>query len=262
MPIGILNLTNLSILDLSKNNITKLHRSLGNLKLTQVILNDNQLGQSIRQKDWDWLEGDNIRRSLHVLIISRNGLKNLPSSIFNCSEIRFLDMSWNEITRIPFAIKQLKYLRLFNISHNALISLPYSIVKTRFDLIDLSANQFPHQKEINRIILYMHRELSRQQYRAPSLLELSARTVIKHQLHYMIQNVPQILKDVLSNSPLCVSCGVICFDLPVFRNITLIQLRCKEKITSDNASNFPADGPFCSRSCQDLVGLKFSVNLI
>lgn len=71
MPIGVLNLTNLSSLDLSRNNITKLPKALGNLKLSKLVLNDNKLGESTNRRDWDWLSGENICRSISFLSFSR-----------------------------------------------------------------------------------------------------------------------------------------------------------------------------------------------
>lgn len=256
MPIGILNLTNLSSLDMSKNNITKLPKALGNLRLTKLILSENKLGESLNFRDWEWLNGENIRQSLGCLSISRNNMKFIPSSVFKCTGITSLDMSYNEITRIPFAIKLMKQLRLFYVNNNQLSSLPYTITKPFFDMIELSANKFPSQATVNSIIRESYQEISTQyQYRAPSLLELAARTVIKRQIPFMSHNIPHIIKEILFHSPLCANmkCEAMCFDRDIFSSINLIQLSAKAITTSDNAKHFNVDGPFCSRACEKVT---------
>jgi LRR-repeat protein 1 len=259
MPIGILNLTNLSTLDLSRNSITKLPKALGNLRLTKLILSENKLGDSTNFRDWDWLNSDNIKRSLGFLSISKNNLKFIPSAVLKCTGITHLDMSHNAIVRIPFAIKLMKQLRLFYVNNNELTSLPYTIIKPNFDMIELSANRFPSQTTAYEIIRGSHQEISNQhQYRAPSLLELTARTVIKRQIPFMSHNIPHIIKEILFHSPLCANskCEAMCFDVNIFSNINLIQLSAKTITTSDNAKHFIADGPFCSRACEKATHRK------
>lgn len=262
MPIGVLNLTNLTSLDLSNNKMIKLPKPLGNLKLSQLNLNDNNFGESAHLKDWDWINGDNIRRNLTCLSISRNALKFIPANIFKCSGITNLDASFNLITKIPFAIKLMNQLRTLNLSSNKLTSLPYTIVKPFFDIIDLSCNQFPSENKIREIILKSHKDMVSHRYRAPSLLELSSRTVIKYKIPFMSHNLPLIIKEILFHSPLCANskCEVLCFDMKIFEDINLIQLNSKQKITSDNASYFNSDGPFCSRSCSQKVFTKLFRN--
>lgn len=258
MPIGILNLTNLTSLDLSNNKVTRIPKPLGNLKLNKLILSDNKLGDSVQLKDWDWINGENLRRSLTCLSITRNGLKFIPASIFKCVGITNLDASFNEITKIPFAIKLMSQLRTLNLSNNKLSSLPYTIIKPWFDMIDLSSNQFPSEANVREIIQTSHKEMTIHHYRAPSLLELSSRTVIKHKIPFMSHNLPLIIKEILFHSPLCSNskCEVLCFDMKIFDNINLVQLNSKQRVTSDNASYFNADGPFCSRSCSQKVFTK------
>lgn len=262
MPIGILNLSNLTTLDLSNNKLTKLPKHLGNLKLNKLILANNKLGDSNLLKDWDWVSGENMRRTLTCLSITRNGLKFILASIFKCARISNLDASCNEVTQIPFAIKLMSQLKTLNLSNNKLSSLPYTIIKPFFEIIDLSSNCFPSEANIQEIIHTSHKEMSTHHYRAPSLLELSSRAAIKHKIPFMSHNLPPIIKDILFHSPLCSNskCEVLCFDMKIFKNINLIQLNSKQRITSDNASYFNSDGPFCSRSCSQNVFTKLFRN--
>lgn len=250
MPIGILNLTNLTILDLSNNCITQLHKSLGNLKISKLVLNKNNLGESILAKDWEWLTGETLKRSLTFLNISNNKLKFISSNVFKCFELAHLDISFNEIARIPFAIGQMKRLKILNINNNSLESLPYTIIKPRFDLVDLSSNRLPSQEKAVRIIKQSLSESNfRPEHKRPSLLELCARTIIKQQIPFRDLLIPTILKEILVHSPICANCEVLCFEAEIFKNINLIQLNTKQRVTSDNADSFPADGPFCSGRC-------------
>lgn len=263
MPIGILNLTSLNHLNLANNRISRLPKALGNLKLSSITLDDNQLGDSVHASDWDWLKGDTLSQHLTSFVISRNKLKYLPPNVFKCLRLGTLDASFNEISRIPFAIKGMTHLKFLSLNNNNLASLPYTIVKPRFDMIDLSNNKFMPAADTEVVIQQSHQSLSSLQYRAPSLLEISSRAVIKHRIPYMYQLIPPIIKDILFHSPLCANskCEVLCFDMEIHQNINWVSLNCKQRITSDNAKHFVADGPFCSKSCSDKTKLLCSQRL-
>jgi LRR-repeat protein 1 len=252
MPIGILNLTNLSFLDLSKNQITKLHKSLGNLRLTKLVLSDNKFGESNNINDWDWMNGENIRRSLVTLNLSNNQLKSTPAKLFMFTELTNLDLCSNEISKLPHAIKQMKQLRIINLSKNLLKTFPYTITKLQLDSVDLSSNHLPTYQKCFEIIRESHQNLNELNYRAPTLLELAARQIIKKQIPFMHHNIPLILKDILIYSPLCSNskCELLCFDMKILQNVNLIRLRANTIISSNFEKHFVADGPFCSRSCQ------------
>lgn len=253
MPIGILNLTNLLFLDLTKNKISKLPKALGNLKLVKLVLNENMLGESPHLRDWEWINCVNIRCSLVTLSISRNRLKFVPSNLCKLASLVNMDLSFNDFERIPFSIMQLKQLKILNLSNNMLSSLPYTINKLKLDLIDLSMNKLLSESTGLQVIRESHNELSRQiEYRASCLLDIAARTVIKHQIPFMNHNIPLIVKEILFHSPVCANakCESLSFEMSIVRNINLIELNSKQTVTSDNAKLFAADGPFCSRSCQ------------
>jgi Leucine rich repeat len=256
MPIGILNLTNLTTLDLSQNAITKLPKALGRLKLFSLNLSGNKMGESRGTIDWSWLDGDNIRRSLSQINMSNNGLAFISSSLLKCSAITQIDLSSNEITRLPFSIKQAQTLKELNLSHNKLKSLPCTITRLHLSMIDLSCNLFP--SDLHQAVLDGHREIRQFPFRISTLLELSSRTVMKHQIPFMSHNIPMILKEILFNSPFCSNskCERMCFDMEIHNCISLIQLNSHRKVTSDNASHFPADGPFCSRKCAEVMNKR------
>lgn len=253
MPIGILNLTNLSQLDLSDNKITKIHKSLGNLRLSKLIVTKNQLGESTNIRDWDWMNGENLQKSLKNLSLSQNSLEFIPPALFKLTELTSLDLSVNKICQLSFAFKQLKQLKTLNLSQNSIASLPYTIVKLNLQSVELSSNPLPSRSKCLEVIRESHQNLAEIDYRAPSLLELSARKVIARQIPFIHKNIPLILKDILIYSPLCCNtkCELLCFDMKIFRNVNLIQLRANTLITSNREQLFAANGPFCSRACQN-----------
>ena len=259
MPIGILNLSSLNSLDLTNNNIQKLPKPLGRLRLSKLILNENFLGEAVALKDWDWLFGDNLRKSLTCLSIAKNKLKFIPINVVQCKNIVQLDVSFNEIRSVPFAVKEMSQLRSFNISNNQISSLPYTFIKLWLDEIDLSQNPLQVSPEV--ALGDAFREVFRHQFqiRASTLLELSANAIIKHRVPYASHNIPLICKDIITYSPLCANskCEALCFDRNIFRNVTLIELNAKKRLTNANQRQFNADGPFCSLSCGRVVFKKF-----
>lgn len=252
MPIGILNLTNLVSLDLSQNKMTKLHKSLGNLRLSKLIVSKNLLGESTNIKDWDWMDGENLRKSLKNLSLSNNTLAFVPATLFKLTELSTLDLSFNQISQLSFAFKQMKQLRTLDLGNNQINSFPYTITKLNLQSIELSSNPLPCRVKCLEVIRESHQNLTEFLYRAPTLLELSARKVIQKQIPFIHQNIPAILKEILIYSPLCCNtkCELLCFDMKILRNVNLIQIRANTVITTNRESFFIADGPFCSRSCQ------------
>lgn len=67
----ILALNNLQILNMSNNHIEHLPKRLGDLPLTQLDLSNNRLAKS-NLGDWDWLDKQRIKSSLHSLNLSSN----------------------------------------------------------------------------------------------------------------------------------------------------------------------------------------------
>lgn len=249
MPIGIINLAKLTHLDLTSNKIEKLHKAIGNLHINQLILTDNLLGKSTSLKDWEWLDGRNIQQSLHTLIISRNKLRMAPVSVAKCENLVCLDLSFNELTAVPFSIKQLRQLKTLNLNNNELKSLPCTIRSLYLDLIDLSTNQFPSYTQSLELTLNSLSSITSQNFKFPTLFELSSRSVMRQQMPFMSLNIPHIIKEILYHSPNCSKCGSLCFDRTIYKNINVVTLNSKARITTDNSSYFLIDGPLCKISC-------------
>lgn len=251
MPIGVLNLTNLTFLNLSNNQITKIHKSLGNLRLTQLIVSNNNLGEG-SLSDWQWMDGKNLQSSLQVLNLSKNKLKGIPSSIACGKNLTTLNLSSNEIERIPFAVQQMKQLRNLNLSENQLKSLPCTFKNLLLSQIDISGNQFPPfdeaaaKQERSRWVL---NHLGVAGAKFPTLFELTSRVVLKHKIPYTSINIPRIIKEILFFSPTCAKCNDFCFDRYIFHDILKIPLKCGSRVTDNNENEFLVYGPLCSRNC-------------
>ena len=71
----ILSLANLTYLNLSDNRISALPVELGLLNLKEIDLSRNALGYSKNVRDWDWLEGIGLQKSLTMLNMSENKVK-------------------------------------------------------------------------------------------------------------------------------------------------------------------------------------------
>lgn len=252
MPIGILNLTNLVSLDLSQNKMTKLHKSLGNLRLSKLIVGNNLLGESTCFKDWDWMDGENLRKTLKNLCLSNNCMTFIPANLFKLTELTTLDLSFNQISQISSAIRQLKQLRMLDLGNNQIQSFPYTITKLHLQSIELSSNPLPSRTKCLEVVRESHQNLTEILYRAPTLLELSSRKMIQKQIPFIHQNIPTILKEILIYSPLCCNtkCELLCFDMKILQNVNLIQIKANTVITTNREELFVVDGPFCSRSCQ------------
>ena len=97
IPSEIGNLTNLTRLYLSNNQLTTLPESIGNLSnLEELELNNNQLT----------MLPDSIGSisSLKWLYLSNNQLTTLPESIGNLSNLEELDLIYNQLSTLPESI--------------------------------------------------------------------------------------------------------------------------------------------------------------
>ncbi|CAO1428024.1 unnamed protein product [Diamesa serratosioi] len=259
----ILYLSNLCTLDISDNLIEKLPKDLGNLKhLSEINVSKNKLGISGNPKDWEWMNGQNIQRSLVALDISFNELKFMPLNITKFENLVTLKIGNNDIVRIPFAIKQLIRLRDLKINNNKIQSLPCTMTILRLNSIDLSDNDFRPTSNLHLPIedlLEGHTSLKDVIFeKKPStLLELAARNVIKSKLSYLQLMIPQIIKDILLLSPNCVNCDKLCIHSPIYNKILAIKIDTKQILSNFRGSKIIADGPVCGNSCVLQLKLKY-----
>jgi hypothetical protein len=157
MEIG--QLTQLTILDISKNQLTKIPESIGQLvKLIELKLNNNKL-------------------------------KSLPNSITNLTKLNLLSVHHNQIRELPTDIGLLSNLSTLDVSHNRICSFPAQlgrlpglrILRTEgCPLIDDDKIELIKKKESTGVL---------------SLMELAARCLANYNRHYFhFKNLEQTTK--------------------------------------------------------------------
>jgi Leucine-rich repeat (LRR) protein len=144
IPIVICNLTSLSFLDLSNNNLSgKLTHCLGNISSTASVLN-----LSYNSFSGDIPETFTSGCSLSVIDFSQNKVEGkIPKSLANCTKLEILNLQQNNINDVfPSWLGLLPHLRVMILRSNALhgvIGKPETNVEfPRLQIVDLSNNSF------------------------------------------------------------------------------------------------------------------------
>lgn len=151
------NLTNLTILDISYNNIKKIPLSVyENLprSLTLLSISHNKLNGF----DWTQLKGF---YQLEILDLSFNSLSHIPEIISNVTHtLRLLDLSYNQISHLSDGfLRGAKSLQTLNLNHNKLaiinqstfLSKPENHLQTLF----LERNPFQCTCDLLEFILWI-----------------------------------------------------------------------------------------------------------
>ncbi len=134
-PDAVLQLTNLKILNLSRNQITAIPEAIGQLSnLTLLYLHNNQITsipQAIGQLS-----------NLTQLDLRDNQITSIPEELCQLSNLTLLDLSWNQITSIPEELGQLSNLTLLYLGSNQITSIPEAIGQlSHLTRLDLDRNQ-------------------------------------------------------------------------------------------------------------------------
>ncbi|XP_011032783.1 PREDICTED: receptor-like protein 12 [Populus euphratica] len=144
LPKAFCDLTSLSVLELSKNNLSgKLPPCLGNKSSTASVLN-------LRNNSFSGDIPETFTRgcSLRVVDFSQNKLEGkIPKSLANCTELEILNLEQNEINDVfPSWLGVLHHLRVMILRSNGLhgvIGKPKTNVEfPRLQIVDLSNNSF------------------------------------------------------------------------------------------------------------------------
>ena len=131
----VVQLEQLLILDLSKNELSSLPPEFGNLQnLTLLYLSSNQLSS---------LPPEIVNlQNLTVLDLSSNQLSTLPPEIVNLQNLTGLDLSSNQLSTLPPEIVKLQNLTMLDLSNNQLSTLPPEIVNLQnLTLLTLEDNK-------------------------------------------------------------------------------------------------------------------------
>uniref|UniRef100_A0A8C9CHW9 Protein flightless-1 homolog n=1 Tax=Phocoena sinus TaxID=42100 RepID=A0A8C9CHW9_PHOSS len=141
VPDDIFKLDDLSVLDLSYNQLTECPRELENAR-NMLVLNlshNRQLPamtalQTLHLRNTQRTQG-NLPTSLEGLIhladvdLSCNDLTRVPECLYTLPSLRRLNLSSNQITELSLCIDQWVHVETLNLSRNQLTSLPSAICK-------------------------------------------------------------------------------------------------------------------------------------
>uniref|UniRef100_A0A182MTC1 PIF1/LRR1 pleckstrin homology domain-containing protein n=1 Tax=Anopheles culicifacies TaxID=139723 RepID=A0A182MTC1_9DIPT len=234
----ILLLPKLRNLCLSTNCIRTLPRALGQLRLSELDLSDNNLAGD----SWEWLLEPNIQSSLLVLNISNNGLSCLPINVIYASQLEVLTAENNHIHKLPFALCTLTRLRMLSLASNNIDAVPETLARMRLDRLDLSGNKlYAEAATVPDLRMDTQRH-------SPSLFELAARTVIFKRIPYTFPGmIPFTVLELLRRAPLC-SCGRPCFESKVYLRAKVLKPNCSYIIMNANQQLW-ADCVYCSEKC-------------
>ncbi|XP_007448451.1 PREDICTED: protein flightless-1 homolog isoform X2 [Lipotes vexillifer] len=154
VPDDIFKLDDLSVLDLSYNQLTECPRELENAK-NMLVLNlshNRQLPamtalQTLHLRNTQRTQG-NLPTSLEGLShladvdLSCNDLTRVPECLYTLPSLRRLNLSSNQIAELSFCIDQWVHVETLNLSRNQLTSLPSAICKlTKLKRLYLNSNK-------------------------------------------------------------------------------------------------------------------------
>ena len=133
LPAGIGNLTELRILTLNDNDLTRLPEELFNAKkLVKLEVKNNNL--LVLPK------GLKALKRLQELDLRNNELVELPSQVGHLKSLVKLQLWGNELSKIPEEIGYLSSLRELYLTNNHLVSLPESITNLKLSYFDVYFN--------------------------------------------------------------------------------------------------------------------------
>uniref|UniRef100_A0A2I3GC84 FLII actin remodeling protein n=1 Tax=Nomascus leucogenys TaxID=61853 RepID=A0A2I3GC84_NOMLE len=131
VPDDIFKLDDLSVLDLSHNQLTECPRELENAK-NMLVLNLSHNRQ---------LPAMTALQTLHLRSTQRTQ-SNLPTSLEGLSNLADMDLSCNDLTRVPECLYTLPSLRRLNLSSNQITELSLCIDQwVHVETLNLSRNQ-------------------------------------------------------------------------------------------------------------------------
>lgn len=252
----VLNLVNLTVLQLNNNCIARIPKRLGDMSLVELDLSQNSLGASRSSSDWSWAEGSSLRLSLQSLNLSDNKLTYFPYKLVKLGRLYGLKMDKNQISHVPFAIRRLKNLRDLSLANNQVSSLPSTFFGMKFDTLDLSGEEM--------LLENLKRHEVRQERTGPverqpaTLWQMAAQSVISKKIPYTSRILPWDVIELIEEAPFC-DCGRICL-APIYclrtRCVPLMPRPIHYKFTH-NSGGLYRDAVFCSESCKLLFYTSF-----
>ncbi|XP_055859176.1 leucine-rich repeat protein 1 [Episyrphus balteatus] len=235
----ICSLTNLTTLKLNDNSISKIPNEFGRLRLIELDLSNNALGEDT---NFRWLIGKELKKTLCELDLSNNKLDYFPIELIKLENVVTLKLSHNSIKKVPFGIRGMKNLRYLHLSTNKLESLPSSIDEVKLELLDVWENNF--QPICEKTVEGRLNVTNSPQ----SLWLMAANAVSNFRLPISSRTLPWILVDLICESPKCF-CGRLCYGEPVWERAIEATLDNIKQLVFSRDRLIYADIVVCSAAC-------------
>ncbi|KAG0279632.1 hypothetical protein BGZ96_001889 [Linnemannia gamsii] len=162
-------------------------------------------------------------RNLTLLDLSKNCLRNLPESITHLSKLVELKLSFNQLETIPAGIGGLTKLASLTLDNNRITSIPPQIGLIK-DLVNLDLSDNPIKvlpAEVGKLQFLRRLKLERcplveefvhsPVHSPPTLLELAARVIVRHDIQVPSLMLPH-LKAYVDSAQACTFCDGPYFD--------------------------------------------------
>jgi Leucine-rich repeat (LRR) protein len=161
------------------NDLISLPETMGNLKfLKELDVSYNKLKELP--------ESMGSLQSLQTLSCFQNQLERIPASLSECKQLKSIDLGRNRLKEIPSAlVSDLKELEYMSLVENQLESLPSEILDRRDMTVLISGNRF-----LEEPISTYGGEVETQMPHVPSLLELSARAIVRYKILLSYSSLP------------------------------------------------------------------------
>ncbi|XP_071375036.1 protein flightless-1 homolog isoform X4 [Centroberyx affinis] len=140
VPDDIFQLDDLSVLDLSYNQLTEIPRDLENSR-NMLVLNLSHNGIDSIPNQLSQLPAMVALQTLHLRNTQRTQ-SNMPTSLEGLTHLADVDLSCNDLTRVPECLYSLGSLKRLNLSSNQISELSLCIDQwTQLETLNLSRNQ-------------------------------------------------------------------------------------------------------------------------
>ena len=184
-----------------------------------------------------------LLRRLETLSLSNNKLKSLPSTIGYLVNLEYLYLDRNELSTLPRSISGLKKLKVLSLAANQFTEIPQSVMLLN-RLVTFECDRNPnllavpaeiirfsqlarfHVEECPKLLKesqYIEFGKDRTNKGVPSLLECSARSLIRHRKSVLF-SIPRHIKLFLSRCEECSFCSGPMIDSQVIHSRTIKRI--------------------------------------
>jgi len=179
----VLNLKNLTHLNLNDNKISSLPAELKNFQCLKHFKAKNNKIKRINESLF--MPPSSFMNSVEVLDFSGNSLSFLPKSLSNAKRLVEINVGSNKLLDLDLDFTTFRSLRSFIASNNMINCIPYCLTQLKLETLNLCSNPLSHQ-------VSNYTNIRTTSLQVPSLQELSAKVVRNKKvasgsLHYFLK---------------------------------------------------------------------------